>query len=114
MNALAEGRIKAGLTPVTDVCQRLILYPESGLEIALAQGLYSAIGLPNIPIHLRDAVLAGLDSDFGGWLLVEDNQQKTIFQWFCNSIPARCGDLLKWRTGTPEASDKNGDEAQSK
>jgi hypothetical protein len=84
------------------------------LEIALAQGLYSAIVLPNIPIRLRDAVLAGLDSDFGGWLLVEDNQQKTIFQWFCNSIPARCGDLLKWRTGTPEASDKNGDEAQSK
>ena len=83
MNALAEGRIKAGLTPVTDHCQRLILYPESGLEIALAQGLYSATSLSRIPSGLRDGLWRSLEDSFGGWLLVEDNQQRTIFRWFC-------------------------------
>jgi len=61
MNGLAEGRIKAGLTPVTDDCQRLILYPESGLEVALAGGLYSAGRLLSIPSFLRDETLENME-----------------------------------------------------
>ena len=93
MNGLAEGRIKAGLTPVTDDCQRLILYPESGLEVALAQGLYSAGLLSRIPFNLRDDALRTLERLFSGWLLVEDNQQRTIFRWFCETNGCEVGVL---------------------
>ena len=93
MNALAEGRIKAGLPPVTDDCQRLILYPESGLEVVLAQGLYSATSLSRIPSGLRDGLWRSLEDSFGGWLLVEDNQQRTIFRWFCETNGCEVGVL---------------------